>query len=50
MFYGSVFNKKFNDLPYAKSNPEQSNWNLTEYKRLVRFKAGRNTFKFKLTN
>ncbi len=45
-----VFNKKFNDLAYAKSNPEQSNWNLTEYKRLVRFKAGRNTFKFKLTN
>lgn len=45
-----VFNKKFNSLAYAKNNSERSNWNLTEFKRLVHFKAGRNTFKFKLSN
>lgn len=45
-----VFNKKFNNLAYAKNNPERDNWNLTEFKRLVHVKAGRNTFKFKLTN
>lgn len=45
-----VFNKKFNSLVYAKNNPERDNWNLTEFKRLVHFNAGRNTFKFKLTN
>ena len=45
-----VFNKKFNSLAYAKNSSERSNWNLTEFKRLVHFKAGRNTFKFKLTN
>jgi hypothetical protein len=45
-----VFNKKFNSLAYAKNDSERSNWNLTEFKRLVHFKAGRNSFKFKLTN
>lgn len=45
-----VFNKKFNSLAYEKNNPERDNWNLTEFKRLVHVKAGRNTFKFKLTN
>jgi hypothetical protein len=45
-----VFNKNFNSLAYEKNNPERGNWNLTEFKRLVHFKAGRNTFKFKLTN
>ncbi|RYY02018.1 MAG: hypothetical protein EOO53_14885 [Gammaproteobacteria bacterium] len=46
----TVFNKKFNTIAYEKNNPEKNNWNLTEYKRLVHFNAGRNTFKFKLTN
>ena len=45
-----VFNKRFNGLAYEKNSPERGNWNLTEFKRLVHFKAGRNTFKFKLTN
>ncbi len=45
-----VFNKKFNDLAYAKSNSDRNNWNLTEFKRLVHFKAGINKFKFRLTN
>ncbi|GGY71152.1 hypothetical protein GCM10011613_14670 [Cellvibrio zantedeschiae] len=46
----TVFNKKFNALAYDKNNPERENWNLTEFKRKVHFNAGRNTFKFKLTN
>jgi len=46
----TVFNKKFNTIAYEKNNPEKDNWNLTEYKRLVHLNAGRNTFKFKLTN
>lgn len=45
-----VFNKKFNALAYEKNSPERDNWNLTEFKRRVHFNAGRNTFKFKLTN
>ena len=45
-----VFNKKFNDLAYDPANIERNNWNLTEHKRHVHFKAGRNIFKFKLTN
>ncbi len=45
-----VFNKKFNSLANNKNNSERNNWNLTEYKRLVHFKAGKNSFTFKLTN
>lgn len=45
-----TYNEKFNKLASNKSNPEREKWNLTEYKRLVHFNAGRNTFKFKLTN
>jgi len=46
----NVFNKKFNTLANNKNNIERENWNLTEYKRLAHFKAGRNSFIFKLTN
>jgi hypothetical protein len=44
------FNKKFNTLAYQKTNPNRDNWNLTEYKGSVHLNAGRNVFKFKLTN
>lgn len=50
IWQSEVFNKKFNGLVNDKNNIERDNWNLTEYKRLVHFNAGRNTFKFKLTN
>jgi hypothetical protein len=46
----NVYNEKFNKLARDKNNLELGKWNLTEYKRLVHFNAGRNTFKFKLTN
>lgn len=45
-----VYNEKFNKIARDKNNGELGKWNLTEYKRLVHFNAGRNTFKFKLTN
>lgn len=45
-----TYNEKFNKLAHDKNNGEREKWNLTEYKRLVHFNAGRNTFKFKLTN
>ena len=45
-----TYNEKFNKLANDKNNGERDKWNLTEYKRLVHFNAGKNTFKFKLTN
>ncbi len=46
----NIFNKKFNDLAYEPGSVDRKNWNLTEFKRRVHFNAGRNSFKFKLTN
>lgn len=46
----NIFNKKFNDLAYEPNSQNRKDWNLTEFKRRVHFKAGRNIFKFKLTN
>ncbi|RYY75304.1 MAG: hypothetical protein EOO52_07735 [Gammaproteobacteria bacterium] len=45
-----LFNKKFNSLANDKNGTARNQWNLTEYKRLVHFKKGKNSFVFKLTN